>query len=285
MATTALDRRAGVGEVKVAEQSRISLNQITTAVLSLKEALDGCARHQIPSIGIWRHKVHEIGLAASARMVRDSGIHVSSLCRGGMFPAPTKAARQERLEDNYRAVDEAAALGADSLVLVLGASDGVTLSDGRQMAEEGIAALVPYARERGVRLGLEPLHPMFAAERSVLVTLDHSLRLAAAYDPDVVGVIVDIFLWWDPQVYFLIAQAGKRIFGFHVSDWLVPLPDTLMGRGMMGDGVIEIKRLRAAVDAAGYDGSIEVEIFNQKLWDSPPDAVLALMVERFLAHV
>src|SRR5882757_7610051 len=141
MAATALDRYTGVGELKVAEQSRISLNQITTPVLSLEEALDGCARHQIPSIGIWRHKVHERGLAASARMVKDSGIHVSGLCRGGMFPAPTKTARQARLEDNYRAVDEAAALGADSLVLVLGAADGVTLSDGRQMAEDGIAAL------------------------------------------------------------------------------------------------------------------------------------------------
>jgi sugar phosphate isomerase/epimerase len=183
-------------------------------------------------------------------------------------------------------VDEAAALGADSLVLVLGAADGVTLSDGRQMAEDGIAALVPYALEHGVRLGLEPLHPMFAADRSVLVTLDQSLQLAAAHNSNAVGVIVDVFhVWWDPQVFLLIAQAGKRIFGFHVSDWLVPLPDTLMGRGMMGDGVIEIKPLRAAVDAAGYIGPIEVEIFNQKLWDSPPDTVLPLMVERFLSYV
>ncbi len=134
----------------------------------------------------------------------------------------------------------------------------------------------------GVRIGLEPLHPMYAAERSVLVTIDQALELASKYDPREVGVILDTFhIWWDPRVEKLIGQAAGRIYGFHVSDWLVPLPDVLMGRGLMGDGVIDNRKLRAKVEQAGYNGPIEVEIFNQAIWDRDPDEVLAQVIERF----
>lgn len=154
------------------------------------------------------------------------------------------------------------------------------------MVEEGIAELVPYAEERGVKLGIEPLHPMYAAERSVIVTLSEALTLAETFTPDQVGVIVDVFhVWWDPELYTHIRRAEGRILGFHVSDWIVPTPDLLKGRGMMGDGVIEIRRIRQAVEEAGYDGPIEVEIFNEKIWSTPGDEVLSLMKERYLEHV
>ena len=266
----------------MADKSRLSLNQITTSNWSVAEAVEGCARHGVPSIALWRHKIQETGLAASVGLVKDAGLHVSSVCRGGMFPAPTEPERKKNIEDNFRAADEAAALNADSLVMVVGGCAGVGLEEARTMVADGLAALVPYARERGVRIGLEPLHPMYAAERSVLVTIGHALQLASAYTPAEVGVILDTFhIWWDPQVAELIAQSAGRIYGFHVSDWLVPLPDILLGRGLMGDGVIDNRKLRHLVEKAGYTGPIEVEIFNRALWDSNPDDVLQQVIDRF----
>lgn len=270
----------------MAELKRLSLNQATTQNWSIKEAADGCVRHGISSISLWRHKIHETGLQKSVRLIRDANLHVSSVCRGGMFPAASVVERQKKIEDNFRAVDEAAALNADALVLVVGASTAVSLPAAREMVADGLAALVPYAQERGVRLGLEPLHPMYTGDRSVLNTIDQALEMAQVYSPNEVGVILDSFhIWWDPRVFEQIKCCRSRIFGFHVCDWLVPMPDMLLGRGMMGDGVIDIRTLREAVDEAGYDGPIEVEIFNQSIWDTPGDDVLAQMVERFVARV
>ena len=270
----------------MASIERLSFNQITGDRLSLRQAVEGCLRHGIPSIGLWRHKIQEAGLEASVRMVNEAGIHVSSVCRGGMFAAVSAAERALRMEDNFRAVDEAAALGADSLVLVVGPANGASLEDARKMVEEAVDRLAEYAQPQGVRLGLEPLHPMYAADRSVLLTLEHALQLAGRHHAGVVGVIVDVFhVWWDPKLFSLLTQAGGRIFGFHVSDWLAPLPDILMGRGLMGDGVIEIRRIREAVDAAGYRGPIEVEIFNKALLEMPGDELLAKVVERFEQYV
>jgi sugar phosphate isomerase/epimerase len=266
----------------MAEKSRLSLNQITTANWSVAEAADGCARHGVLSIALWRHKIQEAGLARSVRAVKDAGVHVSSVCRGGMFPATTPAERARNIDDNFRAADEAAALNADSLVMVVGGCANIGLDEARKMVADGVAALVPYARDRGVRIGLEPLHPMYAAERSVLVTIGQALELAKDYDAREVGVVLDTFhIWWDPQVEKLIEQAAGRIYGFHVSDWLVPLPDVLMGRGLMGDGAIDNRKLRLLVEKAGYDGPIEVEIFNRAIWDADPDTVLTQVIERF----
>jgi sugar phosphate isomerase/epimerase len=270
------------GSIRMADKSRLSLNQITTANWSVGEAVEACAHHGVPSIALWRHKIQEAGLASCVRHVQDAGMHVSSVCRGGMFPAPTELERQKNIEDNFRATDEAAALNADSLVMVVGGCAAVGLEEARKMVAAGIAALVPYARERGVRIGLEPLHPMYAAERSVLNTIGQALKLASPYSPQQVGVILDTFhIWWDPQVAELIAQSAGRIYGFHVSDWLVPLPDILLGRGLMGDGVIDNHKLRLLVEQAGYTGPIEVEIFNRALWDSDPEDVLKQVIERF----
>ncbi len=266
--------------------SRLSLNQITTQRWSLREAVEGCACGGIPAIGLWRDKVAEAGLKESKQIVRDAGLHVSCYCRGGWFAAPTAAERQKRLDDNRRAIDEAAELNAEMLVLVCGPAPDRDIATGRAMVEEGIATIVPYAQQRAVRLGIEPLHPMYAAERSVVVTLAQALSVAERFDPSVVGVLVDVYhVWWDPELYAQIRRAAGRIVGLHVSDWLVPTPDLLHGRGMMGDGVIEIRRIRSAVDETGYSGFIEVEIFNRAIWEQPGDQVLALIKERYLACV
>lgn len=265
---------------------KISLNQITTERWNLKQAVDGCARANIPWIGLWRNKIAEIGLKESKRLVRDAGIRVSSVCRGGMFPAATADQRQIKMDDNRRAVEEAAELGAEVLVLVCGPAPDRDIDSARKWVAQGIDQLVPFAKAHGVKLGIEPLHPMYAAERSVIVTMEQANILAEQYSSQEVGVVVDVFhVWWDPELYKQISRAAGRILGFHVSDWIIPTPDLLLGRGMMGDGVIEIRRIREAVEAAGYLGPIEVEIFNRSIWEQQGDEVLLLMKDRFVEHV
>lgn len=265
---------------------RLSLNQITTENWNLKEAIEGCVRAEVPWISVWRHKIEEFGLAESKKMIQESGLKVSSICRGGMFPAVTSADRQKRIEDNKRAVEEAAELGTDTLVLVCGPSPDRDIDTARRQVEEGIEKLVPFAQSHGVKLGIEPLHPMYAADRSVINTLGQANTIAENYNPDQVGVVVDVFhVWWDPDLYNQIDRAKNRIVGFHVSDWTVPIPDIFKGRGMMGDGVIEIRRMRHAVEQAGYHGPIEVEIINQSIWDQAGEQTLEQMKAAYTKHV
>lgn len=246
---------------------RLSLNQITTEQWSVAEAIDGCVRAGIEWIGLWRHKVESSGLEETVGLLERSGLQVSSLCRGGFFPAVDEAAFAANMADNRKAVDEAAALGTDVLVLVCGPAADRDIDRARTQIERGIGELAPYAASKGVRLGIEPLHPMMAAERSALVTLDEANRIARNFPVDQVGVVIDVYhIWWDPEVYEQIEEAAGRIVGFHVSDWLVPTTSILQGRGMMGEGVIDLRRLRSAVEAAGYDGPIEVEVINPDVW-------------------
>jgi len=266
------------------ELSRLSLNQITTDKYSLQDVVEACAAEGVGWIGAWRHKIDPV--AESARIIRDAGLRVSSLCRGGFFPAATAAERKTRIEDNLRAIDEAATLGTDQLVLVCGPAPDRDLVAARSMVVDGISQIVDHARQCGVRLGIEPLHPMYAAERSVVVTLQQANDMAEQFDAETVGVVFDVYhVWWDPQVYVEIARAGKRLIAFHVSDWMVPTNSLLMSRGMMGQGVIEIRRLRDAVEKAGYTGPIEVEIFNEEVWKTPPIEVIQQMRESYLEVV
>ncbi|WP_308250111.1 sugar phosphate isomerase/epimerase family protein [Sphaerisporangium fuscum] len=265
--------------------ARLSLNQWTTRHLGVAEAVDGCARSGIPAIGLWRQQVAEHGLAEAAKLVRDAGLHVSSLCRGGFLTAAGAAA----LDDNRRAIDEAATLGADCLVLVVGGlpEGSRDLAGARARVAEAVGELVPYALAAGVRLALEPLHPMYCADRAVLSTLGQAVDLASRWPSEAVGVVVDTFhVWWDPEVIAQIARAGERIASFQVCDFLVPLPaDVLLGRGMMGDGVIGFRPLREAVEAAGYTGFTEVEIFNADVWAADPGEVIATLVRRYVTEV
>jgi sugar phosphate isomerase/epimerase len=269
--------------------ARLSLNQQTTKSWSVREAVAGCVRAGIPAIGLWREPVAEIGVPAAAKLVADAGLRVSSLCRAGFLTADTAAGRADALADNRRAIDEAAGLGTGCLVMVVGGlpPGSRDLAGARQRVADALAELAPYAGERGVRLALEPLHPMYCADRAVLSTLGQALDLAEAFPVDQVGVVVDTFhLWWDPDVWRQIARAGDRIASFQVCDFLTPLPaDVLLGRGMMGDGHIDFPPFRRAVEAAGYPGDTEVEIFNAEVWATDPDQVLATMKDRYLRLV
>jgi len=263
---------------------RLSLNQMTTRGWSLAEAVHGCVEAGIGGIGVWLDKVEEAGGAvAAAKLVRDAGLSVSSLCRGGFFTSPGA------IEDNRRAIEEAAALGTDTLVLVCGGlpEGSRDLVGAREQVRDALGELAPYAGEHGVRLAVEPLHPMFCADRAVVSTLGQALDLAEQFPPEQVGVVVDSYhVWWDPELYRQIARAGARIASYQVCDWTVPLPaDALLGRGHVGDGVIDFPPLSRAVADAGYTGWIEVELFNQEVWDTPGELTLRRMIERHLAYV
>jgi sugar phosphate isomerase/epimerase len=265
----------------LADLSRVSLNQITADRLSLEEAVEVCAAAGVPWIGVWRHKL-DGGAERAGRLIAEAGLRVSSLCRGGFFPAPDAAGRREREADNRRAVNEAAALGTDVLVLVCGPAPGGDLRAARRAVLEGVERLLPHAAEAGVRLGIEPLHPMMIAERSVVVTLAQALDLAERFDPAAVGVVIDAYhVWWDPELERQVDRSAGRILGYHVSDWLSPTPDVLAGRGMMGDGVIDLPRIRALVEAAGYDGPIEVEVINPAMAEFATAELMSTVIERF----
>jgi len=264
---------------------RLSFNQMTVDPWSLEEVVRNCAKSGIPYIGAWRHKLGGDAAKASA-LIRSEGLRVSSLCRGGWFSAPTAEERRERIADNRRAIEEAALLEAPVLVIVSGPANGQTLDDARATVLDGLLEVLPDAEKAGVVLGIEPLHPMYAAERSVVVTLQQANDIAQQLASPAAQVVIDAFhVWWDPDVMHEIERARGKIAGFHVSDWPVPLPGILMGRAMMGDGVIELRKLRQAVDAAGYAGPIEVEIFNDAVWQSRDDGLLDLIQQRFLQYV
>lgn len=264
---------------------RLSFNQITADPWSLEQVVRNCSQSGIQYIAVWRHKLGgDVNQAAA--MIRTAGLRVSSLCRGGWFSAPTAEERRERIADNRVAIEEATILGAPVLVIVSGPANGQTLDDARATVLDGLMEVLPDAEKAGVILGVEPLHPMYAAERSVLVTLKQANDIVQQMNSKSAGVVIDAFhVWWDPEVMPQIERSLGKVVGFHVSDWPVPLPGILMGRAMMGDGVIDLRRLREAVDATGYDGPIEVEIFNEEIWKSSDAGLLQQIQQRFLEQV
>jgi len=278
---------AGASDAARIGPDRLSLNQATVKHLSLAEAVALCVRHDIPAIGLWRDRVAEAGLAEAAATVRAAGLRVSSLCRGGFFTVAEPDARRAALADNLAALAEAAELGADTLVLVSGGlpPGQRDLGLARRMIADAIGSLVPEARRLGVRLGIEPVHPMFCADRSVIASLGEAIDLAAQFPADAVGVVVDTYhVWWDARLAVDIARASGRIVGFQVCDWVLPLPrDIMLGRGHVGDGVIDFGPVSAAVTAAGYHGYVEVEIFNADVWAAPADQTATKVRERFAA--
>jgi sugar phosphate isomerase/epimerase len=264
---------------------RLSLNQATVNHLSLKDAAALCVRHEIPAIGLWRDPVAEAGLAEAAAAVRRAGLHVSSLCRGGFFTRADADGGAAARAANHAAVTEAAELGADVLALVCGGlvPGSRDLGLARRMVADAIGDMVPEAQRLGVRLGIEPLHPMFCADRCVISSLSEAVDLALLFPAETVGLMVDTYhVWWDARLSGELARAAGRIFGYQVCDWVLPLPaDVLMGRGHVGDGVIDFGPISAGVTAAGYDGYVEVEIFNADVWAAPPDQTAATVKERF----
>ncbi|MBT0771655.1 sugar phosphate isomerase/epimerase [Kineosporia sp. J2-2] len=266
--------------------SRLSLNQATIKYADLATALSVTTRAGIGSIGLWREPVAQVGLAEAVRLVADSGLRFSSLCRGGFFTTADPAARQQALDENRRAIDETAALAAAGapgsrpvLVLVAGGlpEGSRDLRGARARAADAVAALAGHAAAAGVVLAVEPMHPIYAADRGVVSTLDQALDLVGDLPAEVAGVVVDTFhVWWDPDLATLIARAGRegRIAAYQVCDWITPFPaDALLSRGLMGDGHVDFASVTRWVLDAGYTGDIEVEIFNQELWDADPAEV------------
>jgi len=278
----------------------LSINTATVrAQWPLDRIIDECAARGIRAISPWRDQVAAIGLERVAARLRNTSIELSGYCRGGMFPGVDAAARRAALQDNRRAVDEAKTLNAACLVLVVGSLPGALagtpahkdIAAARSDVRDGIAATLEYAREVGMPLAIEPLHPMYAADRACVNTLEQALDLCDALDSGrtgALGVAVDVYhVWWDPKLEAQIARAGRdRLLAFHVCDWLVPTNDLLNDRGMMGDGVIDIPRIRAWVEAAGFAGYSEVEIFSAlDWWKRPADEVLATCIERHRSTV
>ena len=272
------------------DPSLLSLNTATTrGKWGLAQAIEGCARHGLRGIAPWRDLLHEMGVDRAARAIRAHGLTVTGLCRGGMFPATTARQRRANIADNLRAVDEAHALGAQCLILVVGGlpKGSKDLAGARQQVKDGIAAILPYARKAGVPLAIEPLHPMQAADRACVNTLEQALDLCDALDArasGALGVAVDVYhVWWDPKLEAQIRRAGrKRILAHHVCDWLVPTADLLLDRGMMGDGVIDLMKIRGWLERAGYRGFQEVEIFSAaNWWKRDPDEVVRICKQRY----
>ena len=268
--------------------SRFSLNQATVKYATLEDAVRVTVDAGIESIGLWREPVAEFGLAASAALVRDSGLRVSSLCRGGFLTALDRA---DAIDDNRRAIEETAALGAPTLVLVAGGlpESSRDLVGARERVRDAVGELEADALAAGVSLAIEALHPMYVTDRAVVSTLGQALDIAEQFDARAVGVVVDTFhIFWDPQVLAQIARAGAggRIASYQVCDWIMPIAaDPLLSRGYPGDGHIDFASLTTAVVATGYAGDIECEIFNQAIWDAPHAAVARRARQAFDAVV
>lgn len=270
---------------------RLSINQMTVKQLTLPELVRTCDELGVPRVGLWREPVQTYGVEASAKLVRDAGLTVTTLCRGGFLTAIDPTERARALADNRRAIDEAATLGTDTLVLVSGGlpPGAKDLRGARERVADALAELGPYAERHGVRLAIEPLHPMYAADRCVVSTLTQALDLAERFPAQQVGVAVDTYhIWWDDTAPRQIARAGAggRLHTFQLADWTTPLPEgVLNGRGQIGDGSIDMREWRGYVEAAGYTGPIEVELFNEALWARDGREVLAETAQRFVRDV
>ncbi len=268
---------------------RLSINQVTTrAQWSLAEAIEGYARHGVPAIGIFRDMLDECGLERAVSLIGDTGLKVASLCAGGRFATATKSTWRECIDDNRRAIEEAHAIGADCLVLIGGGlpPGSKDLSGARARFQDGVAEILSDARAAGVALGIEPQHPMSASDRGCLSGLALANDMCDALGDrggDTVGVVIDVYhVWWEHGLEQQIARARGRIRMFHLNDWLSPTESTRNQRGMMGDGVIDLPRLRKLVEAAGYDGFHEVEIMNSDLWKMNPDELVRLCIDRYV---
>ncbi|MFH7597820.1 sugar phosphate isomerase/epimerase family protein [Streptomyces racemochromogenes] len=276
---------------RAAAPARFSLNQETVRQWSVPELVDGCGAAGVGAVGLWRDPVRGFGVRETARLVAAAGLRVSSLCRGGFFTAVDRAGRAAALEDNRRAVEEAAELGAGVLVLVSGglAAGERDLAEARRRITGFLGDLAPWAAGHGVRLGIEPLHPMFAADRCVVSTLGQALDIAEQFPAEQVGVVADSYhLWWDERLAADLGRAGAggRITAVQLADWVTPLPEgVLLGRGQLGDGCVDLRAFRELADGAGYRGPVEVEIFHPGLWARDGREVLGEVIARYREHV
>jgi len=274
--------------MSAAPLSRLCIHTMTTKLLALPAAVAAYRAAGAAGITVWREAIEPIGVKESAKVLAASGLKVVSLCRGGFFPGKSESDRQKGLDDNRRAIDEAAAVGAPLVVLVCGAVPGIPLGEARMQIADGIAAVIPHAAGAGVKLGIEPLHPMYAGDRSAINTLGQANDIVERLRCAQVGVTIDAYhVWWDDRLENEIARSGRlgAIFAYHVSDWRIPTRDLLLDRGLMGEGCIPLRQIRAWVERAGFTGMIEVEIFSSELWTMDQVELLKRIKSGYQEHV
>jgi len=266
--------------------NRLAIHTITTKAWDLPTAAAKYSAAGVQGMGVWRQWLDGRPLAESRKMLEDHGITPVSLVRGGFFPHLTTAEKAESHDDNIKALDEAAAIGASQVVLVCGAKPELSLEDSRKQITEGISDCIDHAKSVGVKLAIEPLHPMYADCRSAINTLGQSNDIIDQLGAEHVGIAADVYhIWWDPNLEAEIKRSGDRICGFHVCDWLTPTNDFLNDRGLMGEGCIDIKGIRQQVEATGFNDWIEVEVFSDRWWSHDPDDYLAKIIEAYQQHV
>lgn len=270
---------------RLTDFSRLCVHTITTRPWNIEEASRHFADARVKGITVWRNALEGRDIVAAGRMIRDLGLQIVSLCRGGFFPSTDAVKRRSALEDNRKAIDEAHSLGAPLIVLVCGADPGQPLQESRKQIQDGILEILPYAREAGVKLAIEPLHPMYAADRSAINTLAQANEMVEKIDSPWVGVAVDVYhLWWDPALETEIKKCGRmnKLFAFHICDWKTNPEDLLNDRGLMGEGCIDLPLIRTWIEAAGFNGFIEVEIFSNRYWAMDQHLFLSQIKEAYL---
>jgi len=271
---------------KLTDTSRLCVHTMTTKPLDLKEAIPAYEAAGVKGISLWREHVEPYGPKEAAKMLKDSGLETVSLCRGGFFPATSGMAREQARTDNRKIIDEAADLGAPLVVLVCGAVPDLDLKTQRQQIAEAIHSIIPQAKGAGVKLAIEPLHPMYAGDRSAVNAMDQANNMVMMLDSEQVGIAIDVYhVWWDHFLKAEIERATGTIFAFHVCDWRVPTRDMLNDRAVMGNGCIQINDIRGWVEKAGFNGFIEVEIFSDELWAMDQERYLKRIKNAYLKHV
>jgi sugar phosphate isomerase/epimerase len=271
----------------ITDFSRLCVHTITTKPWAIEEAAKNFCEAGIGGITVWRDTLEGRDIRQTGQLLRDLNLEIVSLCRGGFFPAPDAPGRQAALDDNRRAIDEAKALGAPLIVLVCGAVPGQPLAESRKQIQEGIAAVLPHAEAAGVKLAIEPLHPMYADSRSAVNTLGQANDMAEALNSPWVGVAVDVYhLWWDPALQQEIYRCGKggHLLAYHICDWRTPTEDLLLDRGLMGEGCINLREIRSWVEETGFKGFNEVEVFSNRHWARDQHEFLADIKQAYLTH-
>ncbi|MCF6312184.1 MAG: sugar phosphate isomerase/epimerase [Verrucomicrobiales bacterium] len=269
------------------DYSRLCVHTITTKAWSIEEAMDRYVAAGIGGITVWQDALKQRKASLIGEQLRARDLSIVSLCRGGFFPAKSAQERQQSINDNRRSIELAAELGAPSVVLVCGAVPGQSLDTSRQQISEGIAAILPDAEAAGIRLSIEPLHPMYADDRSAINSMAQANQLCDQFDHPLLGIAVDVYhLWWDDQLEQQIQIAAKkqRLFAFHICDWMTPTTDLLNDRGLMGEGCIPVKTIRNYMETNGFNGFNEVEIFSNRWWQANPEHFLQQIQQSYLKH-
>ena len=269
---------------QITDLSQLCIHTITTKPWSIEEAAKNYSSEGVKGITVWRDALENRKIKETGRLLCDHGLNIVSLCRGGFFPNKEKEKRKVAIEDNLKAIEEASELGTKMIVLVCGADPTQSLEDSRKQIQEGIQTIIPQAEAAGIKLAIEPLHPMYADTRSAINTLAQANELAERINSPYVGVAVDVYhLWWDPSLEQEIKRCGEKdhLFAFHICDWNSPTVDILLDRGLMGDGCIPVNKIRSWVEATGFNGFYEVEIFSNKYWQQDQSQFLKKIVKAY----